>query len=96
MSEPANKGKRYPADPITPAEAERILSTYGVSATDRRNAAVFVVLYRGGLRCAEACSLDVSDLRVEGEASTLRVRWPKGIRSGTPPRTVGLDARATG
>ena len=94
MSGPSNKGKRYPADPITPAEAERILDTYGESATDRRNAAVFVVLYRCGLRCAEACSLDVSDLRVDGDTATLRVRWPKGIRRGTPPRSVGVDRRA--
>jgi site-specific recombinase XerD len=53
-----------------------------------RNRALLTVMYRGGLRVAEALALKVSD--VDPARGTVRVLHGKGNRS----RTVGLDPGA--
>jgi site-specific recombinase XerD len=55
------------------------------SASGVRNRALVAVLYRGGLRLAEALALRVAD--VDLEAGAVRVLHGKGAKA----RTVGLD-----
>lgn len=82
----ANKGCRFPAEPLTRAEVEALVakcsptSNYGI-----RNAALIVTLYRSGLRCAEALSLLPKDLNAEQR--TITVLRGKGHR----PRVVAMD-----
>lgn len=61
--------------------------------TALRDAAMFAVMYRCGLRSQEVSMLDLDDLEL-GDAGlwSIVVRYPKGWRRGTPPRTVGVDA----
>lgn len=84
---PANKGRTYPAEPLTPVEVSRL---FGVcsrrSSTGLRNRALIALLYRGGLRCQEALDVYPKDLDVD--AGVLRVLEGKGKK----PRTIGLDA----
>ena len=87
-------GRRFPAHPLTPAEAEGLLRACGNSRSGRRNRALLVLLYRAGLRCSEALGLDLADLRVTTGGAVIRVRQPKGFYRGTPPRELGLDAKA--
>jgi integrase/recombinase XerD len=84
---PANKGRKFPAEPLTPAEADALIAA--CSATSRtgiRNRALLTVMYRGGLRIAEVLALKVSD--VDPARGTIRVLHGKGNRA----RTVGLDS----
>ena len=83
---PANKGKRYPAEPLTAEEVGSLLAACSTRApTGVRNRALITLLYRGGLRISEALALEPKDLdRNEG---TIRILHGKGDR----PRTIGLD-----
>lgn len=86
---PANKGKKYPAEPLTEDEVGQLLRAPSNRApTGIRNRALLVVLYRAGLRIAEALALRPKDL--DRAAGTLRVLHGKGDRS----RTVGMDPQA--
>ena len=86
---PANAGKQYRAEVLSRDEVERLIGA--VSARSRlgaRNRALLVVMYRGGLRIAEALALRVVD--VDPERGTVRVMDGKGHK----PRTVGLESGA--
>jgi site-specific recombinase XerD len=84
-----NKGKKFPAEPLSPDEARAIFNACSKRApTGIRNRALLVVLYRGGLRIAEALSVLPKDLNAE--AGTIRVLRGKGQK----PRLVALDAGA--
>jgi integrase/recombinase XerD len=86
---PANKGRKFPAEPLTPAEADALIGA--CSATSRtgiRNRALLTVMYRGGLRIAEVLALKVSD--VDPGRGTIRVLHGKSNRA----RTIGLDPGA--
>lgn len=73
-----------PPEPLSPAEVAALLAACSVeSLTGMRNRALLVVLWRAGLRCAEALALRPCDIG----AGTLLVRFGKGRRS----RTVGID-----
>lgn len=86
---PPNKGKRYPVEVLTRGEANRLLGACSArSATGLRNRAMIVVMYRAGLRVAEACSLYPRD--VDPDAGTINIRAGKGAQQ----RIVGLDAQA--
>ena len=86
---PANKGRKFPAEPLTGAEVNAILSQCSATApTGLRNRALITLMSRGGLRIAEALALKVSD--VDPARGTVRVLHGKGNRS----RTVGLDPEA--
>jgi len=77
---------RYPIEVLTKREVQRLLEACGKEKwTDRRNYALIMVLYRSGLRLAEALALRPCD--VELERGAIRVLHGKGGRS----RTVGID-----
>ncbi|MHC4864640.1 MAG: tyrosine-type recombinase/integrase [Planctomycetota bacterium] len=84
-----NKGKRYPAEILTKAEVQSLLdSCSSKSYIGTRNRALIVVLYRAGLRIAEALALAPKD--VDKAAGSLRILHGKGDKS----RTVGMDKEA--
>jgi site-specific recombinase XerD len=86
---PPNKGKKYPAEPLTAEEARQLLQTCSRRApTGIRNAALITMLYRAGLRVSEALALYPKDVNVEN--GTIRVLHGKGDVA----RTVGLDPEA--
>jgi site-specific recombinase XerD len=86
---PPNKGLKYPAEPLSSDEAVRLLEMCSRRApTGVRNAALIVILWRGGLRISEALALEVRD--VDLDVGAIHVRHGKGGTS----RTVGLDPGA--
>jgi len=86
---PANAGRRFPAEILTPEEVRSLINGCSNRApTGIRNRALLVVLYRGGLRISEALALKPKD--VDADASTITVLHGKGDRR----RTVGLDPGA--
>jgi site-specific recombinase XerD len=86
---PANKGRRYPAEVLTPAEVRALVKACSNRApTGIRNRALVVVLYRAGVRISEALQLAPKD--VDRAAGTVTVLRGKGGKR----RTVGLDPGA--
>lgn len=86
---PPNYGLKLPAEVLTRAEVERLLDACPRRGpAGRRNRAIIVVLWRGGLRMAEALALELRD--VDAAAGTLTIRHGKGNRR----RVVGLDPTA--
>jgi site-specific recombinase XerD len=86
---PANAGKTYPAEILTPREIGALLrACSSKSATGARNRALITILYRGGLRVSEALALEPKD--VDAARGTIAVLHGKGDRR----RTVGLDPEA--
>lgn len=69
---PANKGKRYPPNPPSGRDIYNAVATLGDSAQDRRLAATIAILWRAGLRLAEALALTAQD--VDHDAHTITVR----------------------
>ena len=87
--EPANKGKKYPPEVLTPDEARALIEACSNRApTGIRNRALIVAMYRGGLRAGEALALRPKD--VDMTAGTVRVLHGKRDED----RTVGLDPGA--
>jgi site-specific recombinase XerD len=83
------KGRRFPAEPLSAAEVAELLRGCSSRApTGIRNRALIAVMYRAGLRIAEALALRPADVNVAD--GTLRVLHGKGDKS----RTVGLDSGA--
>jgi site-specific recombinase XerD len=83
---PRNKGRLYPADPPT---VEEIVAVMREASDDRhgdRLRGLIVVLWRGGLRVAEALALGERDL--DPRRGSLLVRNGKGGRR----REIGMDA----
>lgn len=86
---PPNYGMKLPAEILTTAEIGRLLDACGRRGpSGLRNRALIVVLWRGGLRSAEALALELRD--VDRDAGTVTVRHGKGNRR----RVVGLDPPA--
>jgi site-specific recombinase XerD len=85
---PRNKGLRFPADPPTVEEIVAVMRCAGDSRHGLRTRALFVVLWRAGLRISEALSLTESDL--DPSRGSILIRRGKGGRR----REVGLDAWA--
>jgi site-specific recombinase XerD len=86
---PSNAGQKLPAEPLTVAEASALLASIpGRSATGRRNRALVTVMYRAGLRIAEALALKASDIDLT--TGTVRILRGKGCKA----RTVALDPGA--
>src|SRR4051812_35585886 len=84
-----NKGKKFPAEPLTADEAKRLINACSRQAPSGiRNRALLTALYRAGLRVSEALGLMPKDCNIE--AGTLRVLKGKGRTA----RTVGLDSGA--
>jgi len=83
---PENKGRRYPAEVLTSGEVLAILDQLPGGKTGQRNRALIVVMWRAGLRIAEALALEPRD--VDLERGTLTVRRGKGSKR----RVVAIDA----
>jgi integrase/recombinase XerD len=80
------KGTKYPPELLTAEEARDIIRSCSRRApTGIRNAALFTLMYRGGLRIGEALALRPKD--VDAKAGTLTVLHGKGDKR----RVVGLD-----
>lgn len=78
--EPANKGRRFPAEPLTPGEVAGILARCSArSRTGIRNRALLTLLYRSGLRISEALALRPSDIDLARH--TCRVLHGKGDKA---------------
>jgi site-specific recombinase XerD len=84
-----NSGTRYPVEILTPEEALALIrSCSATAATGLRNRALLTVLYRTGLRLAEALALKLKDVDLErGELTVLHGK-------GNKRRVVGIDAGA--
>ena len=83
-----NRNERLPGEVLAPADIRALLRACNQGPTGARNRALLVVLWRGGLRIAEALALRPVDL--DAAAGLVRVRRGKGGR----PRQVGLDPEA--
>jgi integrase len=82
---PANKGRRYPADPPRVEEIIAVMRQAGIGSYGQGLRGLIVVLWRAGLRISEALTLTESDLEI-ARGSAL-VRRGKGGRR----REVGMD-----
>jgi site-specific recombinase XerD len=83
---PRNKGRLYPADPPTVEEIVAVMREASDDSHGYRLRALVIVLWRGGLRVAEALSLGERDL--DARRGSLLVRNGKGGRR----REIGMDA----
>jgi integrase len=82
---PRNKGLRYPADPPRVEEIVAVMREAGDGAHNERVRGLIVVLWRAGLRIAEALALGEADL--DERRGALLVRRGKGGKH----REVGMD-----
>ena len=82
---PANAGKLYPAEVPSRDEIHRLMAALGRGAAGDRNRAAVVLMWRSGLRIAEALALAPKDLDLA--AGTVTVLRGKGGRR----RVVGID-----
>lgn len=87
-NEPANRGERYPAEVLSRGEVEAMLRATGRGCIGKRDRALIVCLWRGGLRVSEALALKRKDIDLE--QGTIRVLHGKGDQA----RTVGIDPQA--
>lgn len=86
---PPNFGRKYPAEVLTREEISRLIGACARRGpSGLRHRALITVMWRGGLRCAEALDLELRD--VDEAAGTLTIRHGKGNRR----RVVGLDPTA--
>jgi site-specific recombinase XerD len=86
MGKSAPRSRKRPVEVLTSAEVSALLHQCSASAaTGVRNRALISVMYRTGLRVAEALALRPVD--VNAERNTIRVLHGKGDK----PRTVGID-----
>lgn len=75
-----NKGRKFPAEPLTPGEVHQIIAQCSASSrTGIRNRALLTLLYRSGLRISEALALKPSDLDMKRHAA--RVLHGKGDKA---------------
>lgn len=84
----ANRGQRFPPQPLTGLELEQLLGTCTRSATGLRNAALITTLYRSGIRISEALDLRPSD--VDRDERLLWIGHGKGAKQ----RTAAIDNEA--
>jgi site-specific recombinase XerD len=85
-----NRGQRLPGQILTADEVRALLRACNRGATGARNRSLLVLLWRAGLRTAEALALRPGDLDAQG--GLVHVRRGKGGK----PRTVGLDPEGFG
>ena len=78
---PANKGQKYPPEPLTEAEVYRLLDACPpTSPCRRRTRALIILLWRSGLRIHEALLLEPRDL--DPSTGMVHVRRGKGGKAG--------------
>ena len=80
-----NRGRTYPAEPLSQVEVQQLMDGMNRGATGVRNRALVAVLYRSGLRVSEALALRVKD--IDRDARSIRVLRGKGGKA----RVVGID-----
>jgi site-specific recombinase XerD len=85
---PANYGLSLPAEPLTRAEIEALMRHMGRGPCGHRNRALVGVMWRSGLRCAEALALYPKD--IDRDSGTVTVLRGKGGKR----RQVALDSLA--
>jgi site-specific recombinase XerD len=86
---PSNAGAKLPGEPLSEAEANALIAAIpSRSVTGMRNRALVTILYRGGLRIAEALVLKASD--IDPDRGTVRILRGKGAKA----RTIGLEPGA--
>jgi site-specific recombinase XerD len=92
---PANKGHRYPPEPLTPDEVAAIIGECSPrSRTGIRNRALLTLLYRSGLRIAEALALKPSDIDLgRHSARVLHGKGDKATVRGFHPSADDALAR---
>ena len=84
-----NKGRRYPAEPLTPGEVTALIGVCSPrAAAGIRNRALLTLLYRSGLRISEALALRPADI----DLARHRIRL-LDTKSGQP-QTRGLHPSA--
>ncbi len=79
---------RYPAESLTRDEVLALLDACDDRGLGRRNRALIIVMWRAGLRLAEALALRPQDL--DARSRTIRVLHGKGDKA----RTVAMDSQA--
>lgn len=85
---PLNYGMKLPPEPLTREEIERLLKHMGRGPCGHRNRALVVLLWRSGLRIAEALALYPKDVdRVNGTVTVLKGK-------GGKRRQVAVDSYA--
>ena len=82
---PANRGRRYPADPPRVEEIIAVMRAAGEGIHGARIRALVVILWRAGLRISEALALAETDL--EPQRGSILIRRGKGGKR----REVGMD-----
>ncbi|UGS35632.1 tyrosine-type recombinase/integrase [Capillimicrobium parvum] len=91
MPAPANAGRKYPAEPLTPDEAQALIDAItGRGPLAVRNRALVALMWRSGLRVSEALALRPAD--VDERQGTVRVREGKGRKD----RVAVIDSRGLG
>jgi site-specific recombinase XerD len=69
---PPNKGQKYPAEVLTPAEVQALIDRCSRRApTGIRNRALLYLLFRSGLRVSEIIALKVSDVNLQAHTARL-------------------------
>lgn len=77
-----NKGRKYPAELLTPDEVQSMLSRCSMRApTGVRNRAMLLLMYRSGLRVSEVMALRPSDIDLKRHS--IRVLHGKGDKATT-------------
>src|SRR5437773_5827577 len=93
---PANAGRRFPAEILTPDEVRALIKACSNRApTGIRNRALLVLLYRGGLRVSEALRLYPKDLdRAAGTVTVLGASATRAAGAPTGPSRRRSNASA--
>lgn len=87
---PPNKGLKYPAQPLTPDEMQRLLDGCSRRApTGIRNRAMLTLMYRSGLRVSEVLALRPADVNLAKR--TLRLLGTKSGEAQTRGYHPGAD-----
>lgn len=81
----ASKDQTYPVEILSPEEVKALMNAQNKGATGTRNKALIALMYRSGLRIAEALDLYAKDIDLEH--NTIRVLHGKGDKA----RTIGVD-----
>jgi len=89
-TEPPNKGRKYPAEPLTPSEVAAIIGGCSRRApTGIRNRAMLTLLYRSGLRVAELLELRPADVNLDKHSLRLVAGGEASQRAGKSPTKSG-------
>lgn len=86
--EPANKGRKFPAEVLEPDEVYALIRACGRGPAGLRNRALITIMWRAGLRISEALALLPKD--VDLERGRVTVLHGKGDRR----RVVAVDPAA--